>query len=190
MTNQHLPQRSNASYTHLSSTLTNVIGEDLLAWNNRLHLSSQKYSVSLTTLNKEVVTSDLLCPHFYTTLNAEKSPVWVVNGFSFIQGQADLMQLTGWFDLIIRDREAVKNTASYFTLYDQCNKALNNHRTLSGWVFLDWVIQPVDIEYENGVGEGYRLRCCVEPCESVEYKFMVERLHQLTEVMAGCLAEG
>ena len=186
MTKLTFPQRSSDSYLNLSLMINDFIGQDLVTWNNRLHLSDYKRSVLLQTPVLESVSSDLLAPDFYQTLNAEKGRVWAFGHSAVIQGLNDNVMLSGYFDVLMRCPDAVQQSESYFQFYRACSDALLNNRALSDGVFIDWLIQPADIESETEgqVLSGYVMRCCVESLEYSSHQLVVERMRGVTGLIA------
>ena len=186
MTQQNPPQRSTDSYLNLSLALNDGMAQDLFVFNNRLHLSDHKRSVFLQKPSHHQITSDLLSSDFYEKVNAADSTVWAFHHSASIFGRDDNIMLSGWFDLVIRCRDAVKTPESYFKLYHACSNALLNNRHMSEGVVVDWLIQPAEIEPEDE-GEaynGYVMRCCIESLEYDRHKTLVERMHAVTGLIA------
>ena len=107
MKNSTLPQRSTDSYQNLSHMMKGCMGEELVTWNNRLHLSDYKRSVSLQNPVLVPVKSDLLSPDFYQTLNAEGGTAWVFNHSMAIEGYDDQVMLSGCFDVLKKKGQAL-----------------------------------------------------------------------------------
>ena len=178
---QHNPsQRSTDSYHNLSAALNADLDMNLINWNNRLHSSNENRFVLLQTPLPEKINSDLLSPDFYKTINSDGGAVWAFNHSATMASHNESVALTGWFDLIIRSDKSAKQTESYFQLYQSCSHALMVNLKISEGVFIDWVIQPATVEYEESENESlsaYIMRCCIELSECKNHKDAVKHMY-------------
>ena len=183
----NLSQRSADSYVNLSNALNTDLDQDLITWNNRLHTSKQNRSVLLQTPLQQPINSDLLSSSFYKTINSDDGAVWAFNHSATMVSHNESVSLSGWFDLIIRSDKSAKQTESYFQLYQSCSHALMVNLKISEGVFIDWVIQPATVEYEESENESlsaYIMRCCIELSECKNHKDAVKHMYGVTGLIA------